>query len=210
MERICCVIDIDGFHLPIDGSTNRYKFFARELAYVRLSKEYTLLPHSRRFDLRGKFAMDKLDAKSKLKVNHQIKLTGLSLFPLDDEPVMDDDDIPDLINEIYARCRTEDMNVIAYKGGIIEKNILKELKIKSVNLESYGCPRFEELIKSPISAIKNCGYHRETTVSVPHCPLAEVTVFRDWVQMQCRYRDSHNEDDDSESTSEESDSENED
>ena len=44
--------------------------------------------------------------------------------------------------------------VVAYKGGTLEKKLLIQLQIPYVNLEDFGCPKFEYLPEyyfSPVS-----------------------------------------------------------
>ncbi|KAG8172488.1 hypothetical protein JTE90_009834 [Oedothorax gibbosus] len=66
---------------------------------------------------------------------------------------------------------------MAFKGGNIEKNVLWRLNIPYLDLEEYGCPKFDELKKS-LTSFKTCGFHIDETL---HCPQAEVTAFRAWM-----------------------------
>ena len=46
-----------------------------------------------------------------------------------------------LLKNAYYLSKKKDKNLVAYKGGHIEKEILDELEISSINLEDFECPR---------------------------------------------------------------------
>ena len=47
-------------------------------------------------------------------------------------------------------------NLVAHKGGQVEKEILDKFEIPSINLEDFGCPRHDKL---PTSMVQDWGYH---------------------------------------------------
>ena len=50
-----------------------------------------------------------------------------------------------LVINFYKGVRTDRKSTLAYKGGILERDLLKRLGIPSVNLECFGCPKAEAL-----------------------------------------------------------------
>ena len=54
----------------------------------------------------------------------------------------------------------------------MERDLLKKLDIPSVNLEEFGCPKFEHLTASCFEAVEGCGFH----VRPSHCAMAECEV----------------------------------
>lgn len=46
---------------------------------------------------------------------------------------------------IWNKCQTPYAFTVAYKSGTLERNALKELRIRYIDLEHYGCPTFEQL-----------------------------------------------------------------
>ena len=65
--------------------------------------------------------------------------------------------------------------MVAYKGGHLERDLLKELNIPAVNLEDLGCPKFELLTgQQGIDPIPDCGHHKR---SERHCAIVECQTF---------------------------------
>ena len=77
---------------------------------------------------------------------------------------------------IYAQ-QPKNRPVVAYKGGHIEKDFLERLGVPSVNLELYGCPKYE-LLKD-VSVVQPCGHHVDN--SKHHCPVVETACFMTWL-----------------------------
>ena len=71
---------------------------------------------------------------------------------------------------------------VAYKGGNVEKNLLDDLKIPSLNLEELGCPKVEVLAEEAPYVYEHCGHHKNLTI---HCPKKEVLLFEWWFLRQC-------------------------
>ena len=51
--------------------------------------------------------------------------------------------------------------MIAYKGGHIEKDILDNMGLPSVDLEEFGCPKVDSLWSSHYSPGRSCGHHKQ-------------------------------------------------
>ena len=62
---------------------------------------------------------------------------------------------------------------MAYKGGTLEKTLLEQLRIPSVNLETFGCPKYE-YCNAPHF---DCGCHSNSRF---HCSMGECYAFMTW------------------------------
>ena len=79
-----------------------------------------------------------------------------------------------LRDEFLARA-----DLVAYKGGIIERDLLKLLGTKGINLEILGCDKYSNLItKYGISHVR-CHYHNAGDY---HCSRHEVQIFALFLQ----------------------------
>ena len=185
--KICCIIDFDGFNFRhyVDRLTSSNEFLIREIGFIRIDPEFgDFLAQSYRFDLSFYDFSHCPDAIH--TINHQIRyVTGLPLKPQRGEKVYDYGSVKNCIRKIYENCRTPQRNVVAFKGGEFEKKYLSELEIPNLDLSSYGCPKYELLVKSKFvqSHIIDCGFHRKIhdEIDLVHCPRAEVTAFKDWL-----------------------------
>ena len=66
---------------------------------------------------------------------------------------------------------------MAYKGGHLEIDLLKELNIPTVNLEDLGCQKCELLTgQHGIDPIPDCGHHKRLA---RHCTMVECQAF--WI-----------------------------
>lgn len=81
------------------------------------------------------------------------------------------------IREIYETLKSPGKDLFAFKGGQVEKEKLTALNIPHVNLEEYGCPKYD-LIKKREHIRLGCPYHKQKKV---HCPLSEVMTFKSWL-----------------------------
>lgn len=166
-DEICMVVDFDGFR--ISG-----RFYVREMGFASLTRN---LNESRLFDLQK--VVPSLTKKDQYQVdfcrNH---FHGLSLFPVKGE-------IPDYyfnlrwhIRYWYDQNRIPGKQIVGYKGGHIEKDLLNSMKIPCRNLEDFGCPKMNQL---PEPEIQDCGWH---VIHKPgmHCPLQETWAFAKWLR----------------------------
>ena len=71
---------------------------------------------------------------------------------------------------IWQKCQTPQAFTVAYKGGHVEKDILEQMRIPSVNLETWGCPKYELCTTPPF----DCGCHFNPRF---HCILSECYAF---------------------------------
>lgn len=81
--------------------------------------------------------------------------------------------------------------LIAYKGGTLERDLLHQLGIPSINVETLGCPRFDQIVDTHpewFDATLQCGRHvkRNRAQDIPkqrvtHCPRTELNCFYKWL-----------------------------
>ncbi|GIX69332.1 uncharacterized protein CEXT_125711 [Caerostris extrusa] len=182
-------MDIDGFTYRLyDSQGHRYttQFLVRELGYVKFDPKNEYVAESYHFNLRGRLNMSKCPPEVKKTLNYQSKnVVCLSIFPGNDESVVDYKDLEDLVQRIYQFCCRSDANVVAYKGGEHEKELLDSLKIPCLDLQGFACPKYEDLINlnQVYSSLQECGYHTRPRKGVLHCPKMEVTAYKDWLML---------------------------
>lgn len=186
INRICCIIDLDGFNFrAFENNTMKNEFLIRELGFVRIDPEFgPLLPQSYRFDLTSYDFSKCKDSWN--TIHYQTRhVTGLRLKPQSGEFVHRYEDRFNIMRNIYKFCQQPALDIVAYKSGIFEKDFLDEMGIPSLDLSHYGCPKYEDLVRRKMifSNLFDCGYHTgiSNTVKLLHCPMAEVTAFRDWL-----------------------------
>ena len=69
--------------------------------------------------------------------------------------------------------------MVAYKGGHVEKDLLNKSNIPCLDLESWGCPKFEQLQQMIVETLASCGFHLNDNIH--HCPMTECHAF--WVMV---------------------------
>ena len=77
---------------------------------------------------------------------------------------------------LWERFKTPKQCVVVYKGGTLEKKLLIQLQIPYVNLEDFGCPKFEYLPDYYFSPV-HCGCHLNSRF---HCSMAQCHGFMRW------------------------------
>ena len=169
MEKICAVIDLEGFQLESMGG-----FHVRELGFCDWERNrkgsVTYETFGRVSDLPEK------DRKSVVFVTN--KIHGLSYYPTPQENAYPPWRIDDHVRAIYQMAKTRQRDRIGYKGGHVEKDLLERLKIPSHNLEDDGCPRFREMKR--LAGVESCGHHRNPRIH--HCPKVECEHFVNWMR----------------------------
>ena len=167
VNKICGIIDFDGFNV-------RGEFLVREFGYISMKPTWRK-GKSKRYDLRPySYLITKKDSRCIHYVVNNI--FGMPFRPFLGEYVHKLENLDYHVVDFYESCRSSYRNILGYKGGQIEKEWLDGLGIPSVNLEIYGCPKFNDLHCEKYDKI-SCGYHIKNL----HCPRAEVTAFRDWI-----------------------------
>ena len=70
-------------------------------------------------------------------------------------------------------------DLVAYKGGDIERNLLNTMGVRCINLEVLSCPKYAELLTKYGYEQECCEYHIGNYF---HCSKHEVKVFSEFVQ----------------------------
>ena len=111
-------------------------------------------------------------------VKHRV--TGLPFIPSHAErtkyPLRSQEDVEKDVLALWNRYKTSACQVVAYKGGCIEKDILDKLKIPSFNVEAINCHKYDALAKL-YGKTFNCNCH---LVGDFHCSEDEVYLFMRW------------------------------
>ena len=167
MNNIVGIIDMDGF--VIDK-----KFHCRELGCIEVGKE-----EARSFEFDIGISWQDLSTKDRknclyvMKHIHKLSLTSSpGAFPLRR--------LKGVVKDFFENVKINEESTIGYKGGHIERDLLKELNIPGVNLEVYGCPKAEFLFDKLIW-LETCGNHIATH-AYQHCPKVEVEAFTAWLK----------------------------
>ena len=167
MNNIVGILDLDGF-------TVNKKFLCRELGIIEVGQETATSYH---FDIGIRWAdLSPKDRKACMYVGryvHKLPLIARrGSLPLNN--------LNGVVNDFYNDIKKSEKSVIAYKGGCLERNLLNELNIPAVNLESFGCPKAEQLFDK-LAWIETCGQHIGTDPH-KHCPKVEVEAFMLWLK----------------------------
>ena len=70
---------------------------------------------------------------------------GLTYQPRYQERACEYDEVDIVLLRLYSQFKTEKRTVAAYKGGRVEKDLLNKLNIPCLDLQSWGCPKYEQL-----------------------------------------------------------------
>jgi hypothetical protein len=171
LKNISMIIDFEGFH------TCR-GFHIKECGYIELDEG---IPHS--FFVHLPLTFEQLNLKERRTaafVTNRIHGLLYENHPGD----WDFNEMMIFLEEKYKAQHAKNENaVVAYKGGQIELDILRKLKIPSINLECLGLTcKYEQLLNEygvPTGIVK-CARHLERDGI--HCPVVELYVFAKWLK----------------------------
>lgn len=175
LRRVGLIIDMDGFEL-------QKEFQCKELGVC-----YTYKDKMENFFFKLKGSFYELPLRHQTTAKHVYRAKhGLPYANSFND--LDQSELPSIVSELYKNMLEETnntKNIIAYKGGHLEKRLLNSLNIQSLDLESYGCPTIEQLITKTykITKVPQCGRHEPlVTEEIPHCPLQETAAFKVWLK----------------------------
>lgn len=161
------VLDLEGFMIE-------NKFVVRELGYYAWTGDHgrmAFYPPMTWNELSPK------DRKTVWFVKYHVH--GLTFSPMREEQAHPQSLLTPTLLSLYESFKTEKLNVVAYKGGRVEMDLLNSLHIPSVNLESYGCPRFDSLLSTIVEPLPNCGFHCHCPNG--HCSMVECHAYWLWM-----------------------------
>ena len=169
VNQICMVIDLEGWFVK------KGIFIHRELGYC----DHTGYNYGT-FHYMPFIRYDKLSKRDQHTVRYAIEnIHGLSYYP--HGPCSAVANLTTDLGNLYNRFRTPDKYSVGYKGGRVEFDLLKLLGIQGINLEVYGCPKFDQLPRT--TAVGTCDQHRDPTIH--HCSQTECYTFVNWIKQQC-------------------------
>jgi hypothetical protein len=80
--------------------------------------------------------------------------------------------------EAYSNF-TSNADLVAYKGGDIERNLLNNMGVQCINLEVLTCPKYVDLLTKYGYQQECCPYHIAQSY---HCSRHEVKVFTQFIE----------------------------
>ena len=167
-DRLCLVIDLEGFFV-------QKKFRVREIGY------YSWNEHFGRHAFFQPATLRDLSHEDKKTVNFaKHKIHGLTYQPRYQERAYEHDQADIVLLRLNNQYKTEERTVVAYKGGHVEKDLLNKLNIPCLDLETWGCPKYEQLKQTIVEPLPSCGFHLNDIIH--HCPMTECHAFWLWFQ----------------------------
>ena len=163
LNQVCGVIDLDGYLI-------KKTFTVREMGWCNYKCTETYSYH---YFPANPFPKDDVKACQTITYVYN-RVHGLAYYPKYRcrSPKRWENDF---LN-IYEK-QPKDRPFVAYKGGHLEKDFLKRLGIPSINLELFGCPKFDDMTR--LQTITSCGHHLHP--SRHHCPKVECFHFIKWM-----------------------------
>ena len=147
LRPICLILDFDGFML------SNKTFMIREVGWCDMNGN----TKSMHFEL--PMSNKTLSAKDKGTVNYVYQ--HVNDLPFDACPqanAVDMDLMEPMIKMLYEKHCTHHQDLVAYKGGHVEKDLLTKLNIPHVDLEFCDCPKANQLLLKGFQPILDCGY----------------------------------------------------
>ena len=145
-NSVCLVTDLEGFFV-------QKKFQLHEMGY------YSWDEH---FDHHAFFqpaALKNLSHKNKKTVNFaKHNIHRLAYQPGYQERAYEHDEVDIVLLRLYSLLKMEKRTVVAYKGGHVEKDLLNKLNIPCLDLETWGCPKYEQLKQMIVEPLASCGF----------------------------------------------------
>ena len=166
MNQIAGIIDMDGF-------TIARKFYCKELGTINIKHDEGESYH---FNLGIKW--NKLSIKD--QENCTFVSTKIHKLQFEDPKGIPLTNLNEIVYNFYDSIKINAMSTIGYKGGHFERDLLRQLKIPSVNLEEFGCPKAVHLFDKLVW-LETYGRHIGKDPYL-HCPKVEVEAFACWVK----------------------------
>ena len=166
-DMLCLIIDLEGFVV-------NNQFQTRELGY------YTWQGDKGVYFFDVTIPYRQLSQKDRGTVAYVSKcITGLPYRPNDCErPVHHQRALKGVVKQLFCEFRTDFHTHVGFKGGHFERDLLMECGIPFINIENWGCPKYDDLpkyFKGP-----GCGCHADPEHH--HCPQSECEAFWTWTR----------------------------
>ena len=72
---------------------------------------------------------------------------GLPFRPAPAEHAHPQEDLRKHLRDLYEAHATTQRPIVAYKGGRVEQDLLREMGLPSLDLEVFGCPKFDNMTR---------------------------------------------------------------
>ena len=164
-DDVCLIIDMECFR--VDGV-----YRCRELGYCSWRGDSGRVAISPRKRKRSLTKDEKQQANFLTREIH-----GLSYTP--DRQEKETFSAEFYVERLYVEFVKEHRRRVAFKGGHVERDLLYKLKIPFLDLETLGCPKYDQL-RGLVEDEETCGWH-----AIPnkhHCAMAECVAFFKWYQ----------------------------
>ena len=165
----------------MDGFIVNNRFMCKELALMSIGGEAVSYIFNIGIRWRQLNARDRRTAWFVQQHIHQLPLEGPPGLEL-----LEINRLPAIVATFFANNVVNESSAIGYKGGTVERDLLRELGIPSVDLEHFGCPRAATLLDNLVW-LETCGHHL-TPTAFAHCPLIEVTAYASWLEQEGQTR----------------------
>ena len=170
LHRVCLILDLDGF-------TIGDQFYCRELGWVNRGNECG----NCKFKMPCRFR-DLNDADRRGAIFVSKFVIGLPFDSRPEEYPIDCKDLAKVVEDLYLKSKSEKRNLVAFKGGHVEKDLLESLGTPSINLEHFVGPRYHELVQTGYEQASGCGQHKAGENI--HCPTDECRAFFKWFTLK--------------------------
>ena len=173
MNDICCCLDLEGFRVQGQFVVRELGWCDREAKRVGCFHYTSSVPYS---------SLNDRDRRTVVYVRQHV--TGLPFYPGPKERALGvhaQNQVKDDMVTIWRKCQTPQAYAVAYKGGTVEKELLEQLRLPSINLETLGCPKYECCTPSPF----DCGCHDHDRF---HCSMSECHAFMTWLNTDNKFK----------------------
>lgn len=171
LRSVCMILDLNGYR--VSGKP----FIIREMGWCNLQGQSDSVHFTHPMNY------TQLSAKDKRTVSHVYNhVHGLRFQATAKEKALTQDQVETLIKTLYETYCNQDQTVVAYKGGTLERDVLKKLQLPHVDLEWFNCPKADQLVSSGFDPGPSCGHHRTAqNKKLIHCPKQETYLFYQWL-----------------------------
>ena len=167
LRQVCMILDIEGFVLR--GN----RVIVREVGWCGMNG------FSDSFHFKPEVQYNSLSPRDKRTVSYVFhNIHALPFEARSQENAAEGYLVEFVVKTLHEKLSSLDKDVVAYKGGTIEKQLLSRLNIPHVDLEAYDCPKANCLLWNGFEPLFDCGHH---THSHSHCPRVETYLFYQWM-----------------------------
>ena len=160
MKRVSMVLDFEGF-------TVGKRFYVREVGSFNWRGDAT---HTK---FKMPMRLNQLSKKDRASASYVTrKIHGLGFDTTSGENAQPQGSVADHVKALYNDSRAPELDVVAFKGGHVERDLLQRLNIPFLDLEEYGCPKMYRLMRFGGENM-GCGEHR----GLLHCSMMECWLF---------------------------------